>query len=343
MTFCGQADPLFTGHMFNAEWSNIAIFPYLLSDRAESQIYTAGAGAFEAFPVFGDYETLGERFERLLGYVGAGIPRMILTSGTTPAQGTDLACALTDIGGTTAGFSTVGQFLPPSGGQPVSQAINNIAASDLGLVYVPGDGALNYRTRYYNYGLPTSWTLGEQEIPYEEGLLIDQDAQKIYNQAQITPLNESAAITANNLPSQTQAGVTTFTQTSYLGNTDPSLADYDPTRTNVQDVADWVVNTEGEASPRVSQVVVDAGGNPNNWPFILAVEVGDIVQVNRRHYNAPEISVTCMVLSLSRDLERTDRGVTASVTCNLVPYYGNILTLDDPTYGQLNGTNRIGY
>jgi hypothetical protein len=499
MTFNGQADALYTGYMWNGEIAHIAIFPYLISVKVENALYAAGWNAFEGNPALLIYESLASRVERLLSYAGYGtIPRLMLSNGVTYEQ-TDLAAPITDIGGTTGRTTSTGQFVAPSGGQQLADAIGNIVASDLGLWWAAGDGALTYRTRYWGFNLPTSWTLGENattpplnsnpafagtltpwtiaggtatlianpsiggfsyatqvtpsgsattvslssehvavtpgtaytascwavcptgysggtstvgiawwnstggqigsttlvdviavptvpeyltgqatapagavaatlvasmtgtppgtavfqvagapicvyggEQPYAPDITVDDDATKVANDAELTPLGEQSAVSAQNQPSIGQNGLVTFTQTSYLANTDTSIGSrFDPTQTTVGDVASWIVQVQGVAAVRISKVTVSAAANPNNWPFVLGVEIGQVVEINRRPWYAPEISQLCMIVEIEREIDFA--GGTASVTCDVVPYTGNILTCDDPVRGLLNGTVRMGY
>ena len=136
--FCGEADRLYSGNMFNGQVYGLAIFPRLLpNSRIVSHYYLGTSGLiFSSANGFG--ELAGARIERILADSSCLQPRTI---GAT----VDYVQAALDIQGQAAGQNVV-----------------NMAESESGLLYVDGPGYLRYLPRRAGYNLPSLWTAGER-------------------------------------------------------------------------------------------------------------------------------------------------------------------------------------
>ena len=129
--FCGTADRVQTGGMWNGQVAHCAVFPGLLPAQRIASQYLAMLYALYA------NDTSGQRIERLLLAGKAAVPRCI------PA-GSNTVVGATDIGGNACGQNVV-----------------NIAESDNSLLMVNSAGYLYLQQRLASYNLPISWYFGE--------------------------------------------------------------------------------------------------------------------------------------------------------------------------------------
>jgi hypothetical protein len=125
-----------------------------------------------------------------------------------------------------------------------------------------------------------------------------------------------------------QYGDQTLQQTAYLRDT-----------SKLTDLAYWIINTLGTPDIHIATLTLDPSANPALWPVVLGLETGQVVWVNRRLGGTyDEISGYFQVMSVAHTAgPRTWRTVVS-----LLPYYGNVLTADDPERGVLIG-NALGW
>jgi hypothetical protein len=172
------------------------------------------------------------------------------------------------------------------------------------------------------------------EYPYESDISVSFDKQQLYNDAQLTtigPAGQSEGpVIVQNPASITQHGDFVYQVTSTLN--DPA---------QVIDSGQWLVNTAGDPQLRVDQVTVNAGANPFNTEFVLGVEVGDIVTLNRRPQGAAQpLSLLLQVITVKKTVDW--KSGTLQAQCALNPYPGgSVLSADDPVHGLLNGNNLL--
>jgi hypothetical protein len=328
LTFLGSADRWYTGGMCNAGVQDIGVYPGLLPQDAINQIVVAGypttiGGQFPEDPNL--------RIERLAGYTGWAGPRAISTQSST------LMAPISDIQGQSGSISASG-VITQGGGQAGSQAITNIVTSDSGWCNVDGNGVLCYLSRGDQYGRGPMWLLGELvddgEYSYLADVTIANDKTKLYNVAQLTPsIGSGTPVNAQDSASVNQHSAVIYTATAYQDDID-----------QIEDQANWIVNTRGEPSNHAEQATVDAGPNAANWPFVLGVNPADPCQLIRRPITAsepvgPVQAVACQVV---KTFNFGAGKASAKVVTDSFPE-GNVLTVGDPVKGQLDGTHPLAW
>jgi hypothetical protein len=322
----GAADRYATGQMMCGDACQVAVFPALLTADQVTQIALAGY----PLAIDGEFGTEGpaSRIERLAAYGGWAGPRAISTQSRTGMAG------ITDIQGT-AGSVAADGVVTAATGQQANQAVTNIVTSDGGWMYADGNGVLCYLSRGDVYGLGPAWLLGEHagEYPYSIDAVLGYDKQLLYNQAQLTQSTGTGTpVTSSNVPSETQHGVATYTQTVYQDDIGV-----------VGDMANWIVNTRSTPAERAESLTVNAANNAANWPFVLGVEPAQPVQVARRPILASGPTVVqAIVAQVKRSIDFAAGTATVTIVTDAFPE-GTVLTAGDPVLGLLNGENLLGW
>jgi hypothetical protein len=204
-------------------------------------------------------DTVGERIERLLRGGRCASPQRCI----------DQAPSLVQAPGTNGTGSQAGQ------------AIQAIAESDDGLLFVDNCGHLTYWERPHlasQYANPV-WSIGPTtsvpgRIPYYKQIEWITDPQRVFNAITISPLSPTGAalplITPQNATaansSQIRYGAQPLQVTSYL---------QDPAQ--MQSQANWLLTNFGVPQRRADQILIDAGPYPAAWPLVLGVNVGDVI------------------------------------------------------------------
>ncbi len=236
--------------------------------------YGSGAAPPAAASPMGD--TVANRLERILQSGQVTTPARCIDPATQPVV------AALDTGGQTAG-----------------SALQAIAASDGGMLFMDNAGNLRYRGRPGLAAQPIMWQLGSKvaagQIPFEPGgILVSSDPQRILNDIQVTQFDTTgtgggaASGSAEThgglvfgpdatrypavLASQVQNGPMPLRQTSYLQS-----------KTEIQSQANWLADNFGVVRQRIEAITVKAEASstvcPAAWVFVLGANVGDVVQV----------------------------------------------------------------
>jgi hypothetical protein len=289
--------------------------------------YNAGVNAMT-----GDIPT--GRVERLIQaapYLGR---RVMIGPGTEPQQ--TLLASCQDISG-----------------QPAATSINNIVTDTApATLVVTNWGEVCYFDRNYLYNQPVKWVFGDQpwlgEIPYEpDDFFVDYDPTRIINDIQLNQLDNQDIVlpTVSQTASQLQYGDITFWQTGYLEGDITEPLTFGP---GLQDLANWIFETNSKPFLRPSTVSVDAATYPAAFTMVTTINPGDMVTVNRRpptlsataSTSAVTLSFTGRVSQVQRSFVYAPNGTSAKVTLTIDPApEAAVLTADDPVHGQLNGTN----
>lgn len=171
-------------------------------------------------------------------------------------------------------------------GSDAMSALEVVAQSEAGTVYVDGSGVLHLNGRLWRY-LQTSpsVTFGEQqqngEIPYLGDVAVDFDPTHIYNDVSVTnqvPPNSTAQPAAR--------AQNTSSQQSYFPRSlarDINVQD----QTAQQYQASYIASQYGQPLARVAALNVDGASNPALWSKILPITFGTRAQVNRRPPTGP--------------------------------------------------------
>ena len=241
----------------------------------------SGTGASPAASpsVIGD--TVGQRIERLLA---AG-------KCLSPNRCIDPAPLLVQAPGT------------QGGGIQAGAAVQAIQQSDSGLLFIDNLNNLCYWQRPHlasQYSVPV-WNIGPStgKYPYFKEIEWVTDPQRVWNVITVEPLSPSGASLAEFTPtvggvlaSQLQYGAQPLQITSWLQDT-----------AKMQSQANWLFTNWGRPRRRVQQVRVDAASNPQFWPLILGVNVGDVVTLEDWQVGGGGNVYTYRVTEIRRHLE----------------------------------------
>ncbi|MEV0968518.1 hypothetical protein [Microtetraspora glauca] len=300
----GQADQRYHGRMWNGALAHAAIYPRKLPEGRIIAHYWAGAAAMSR-------DSADQRIGRLLSYAGWGQARAISYTAYSP-------------------------YVPATSieGRPVSSPVQDTADSEGGYLCVDSHGYLCFTAKQYRYDQTPKYTFGDRpdlgEIPYDEGMETDQDPAQAYNDITVTQQYYGAQVRVTDAASIARRGVIDVERTS-------EQADID----YVADQARYLLAKYKAPSQRINQVILDPASNPAIWPVALGVEQGDVVRVVRRPIGAPQISGTYEVIAKAHSVDFA--AGKWRTTLSLGPGDPEVLTADDPVYGQLNGSNVIGW
>lgn len=171
------------------------------------------------------------------------------------------------------------------------------------------------------------------EVPYQRETEFDYDNSYLYNEVTATLQsgpNDLTVYDDRNLPSE-QA----YFRRSALSVTSNVISPYD-----VSDVTTWSIAQFSQPSVHVASVKVDVAANPLvAFPIALNVDIGDIVQVNRRPVGGAVISELGIVEKVSVEVGAR----YFYVTYQLSPYApsDNVLCADTSGYDDPGSNNTL--
>lgn len=237
-------------------------------------------------------DTVAQRLERILSYgavgVGASPQRCIDPSALAVQAATDL------------------------GGQQVGQNLQNVADSDSGLLFVDNLGNLTYwqKTHLAAQSASPAWTLtpnappspgaSATAIPYNRDFRWSSDPHRIWNSITITPFSPDGANLPLVIPSSTAAVV--LSQQKY-GAQPLQITSYLQSTTEMASQADWLLANFGQLQIRVESASIDAASYPAAWPYLLGVNVGDVITVQNWTVDNTGVTGIFRVSSVHRDIQ----------------------------------------
>lgn len=145
---------------------------------------------------------------------------------------------------------------------------------------------------------------GGFQIPYAESAAITTDIQYLYNDIAITRNVDQATFRAKDDASQAKYFKRTYTRVVYLSTYDPQ---------GTVDSAVWLLQDYATPRPRVSSVVVDAAANPDCWPYVLGLDVGDVVSFVRNPVQGAAFAGNFLVIGIDVDFESDKAQFTYSL------------------------------
>ena len=240
-------------------------------------------------------DTVGQRIERILSYsavVGTGaFPNRCIDPAPLAMQ------AATDLGG-----------------QQVGENLQNVADSDSGLLFVDNLGNLTYWQKSHLAAQYTSpaWVLSPNAppvpgasataIPYNRDINWVSDPHRVWNSITITPFSPDGANLPLVIPSNTSAVV--LSQQRY-GAQPLQITSYLQSQTEMSSQADWLLANFGQLQVRVESAEIDAASYPAAWPYVLGVNVGDVITVQNWTVDNTGVTGTFRVSSVHRDIRFT--------------------------------------
>jgi hypothetical protein len=303
---CGSADETFHGRMFNGSLAHIAVFPRRLPYGRIVAHYWSGAQ--------GNRDDAADwRINKLLAMGGYGIPRALSYTGS---PGTNMVPA-TDVEG-----------------QAVATAVDSIASSDGGALYVDGHGYLRFTSKVYRYNRGSQYTFGDRpdlgEIPYLGDVVFTRDPAQVANHVTVTQAYYGRTVTATDTASIRQRGRRPLDRTTYLMD-----------QLQVTDTANYLLLRSRTPGLRVSHITIEPSSNPSLWPVALGAEIGDVVTVNRRPVGGVPLTGLFEVIRIEHQVD--GERLTWRTTLSLAPADPFFFTLDDPVYGVLDGPGVLGW
>ncbi len=168
-----------------------------------------------------------------------------------------------------------------SGSTQAGSGVQAIAQSDSGMLFIDNCNHLTYWQRPHlasQYASP-AWSLGPTtsvpgRIPYYPDVQWVTDPQRIYNAIAVSPVSPSGAA----LPLFTPANAATANASQVRYGAQPlQVASWLQDQAKMQAQANWLLSVFGTPARHIENVKVDAGTYPAAWPFVLGVNVGDII------------------------------------------------------------------
>jgi hypothetical protein len=176
--------------------------------------------------------------------------------------------------------------------------------------------------------------LASPEVPALAGTEWDYDNTYIYSNViatQSSGPNQLLNVDIRNPASELQ----------YFRRSAEQIASEAASPYDINDVVTWSLASYANPVMHLTQLVIDAASNPLiAFPVVLALDIGDVVQVNRRPTGAPPLSELGIIEHIEHDIGPGYWRVTYQVS----PYYpGNaVLTADSPGTDVL-GSNYLGW
>ncbi len=284
----------------NGTYSHFALWNRVLSAGEVTDLWNAGKG----YPG----ETSGARVARYLGYGWTGLTSL-------------------DTGQSVMGVSNL------ANNTALLAACQGVTTTENGNFWQDADGNTTFAARTRRYLATTSmYTFGENaaggEYPYEGTIAFDFDPTLVYNNVEVDNYQGVTAVTTN------AASQLAYYPRAYQRNINVQ------SQYEAIDASTYLLNQHAQPHLRVQQITLDPVGNPNLWPVVLSLEVGQRVTVKRRASAANSgagltIQADFFVEQISHDQIDMDAN-TWTTTLYLSPVDINqVGILDNATYGLL--------
>ncbi len=178
-------------------------------------------------------------------------------------------------------------------------AMNAVAATERGLVFVDGSGRLVFHARSHRYG--AGWTAFVGSEDFDESLTFTTDTQSLINRVTVSrPFGST--VTFSDPSSITAYGeYPTEVELLISGQQAPPTSESIPVVTNSGALeafaaAAWMVNTNSTPRPRISTVGVDLlAASPTMAAQMQALELGSLIGMTGLPMQAPGNTVSLFV------------------------------------------------
>lgn len=265
----------------NGDIAYAAEFPSYLTATQVTNLYSAWRNACSG-------ETSAARYTRILRYAN-------YTGPTNIGSG----CLTTDMG-------------PASDldGSDALSCLENVVVTENGTHFAAKDGTITFQGRGFRYLNPTpAFTFGENaasgEFPYED-LQLDFDTTHLADDVTVTQQSTSQEFYAVSATDEAEYFDRTMTRTV---NVNSSF--------EAQDAANFLVSRYGVPLTRVTMLKLNPAGQPALWPIVLQLELGMCIQINRRPFGCPMISLLLWIEQMQWDIS-DDGTATVQLQCSPV-------------------------
>lgn len=287
----GPASPL-----ASATISHIAIWESVLTAAQVARLNTSRLDGFTA-------DSSDARVARIAGWAGIAAVDMTLEAGN-----------LVD----TAHFDTDGL-------SPV-EAMQRVAATEQGLVFIDGAGELVFHARTHRYGPATDVTLTAPDLGVDSEFVLDTQGL------------------VNLVTAQRPGGATQTVRNA------ASIARYDEypedltllvlTDAEALQAAAWRATVHAEPSARLGSLPVDLLTQSTALATATqALSLSDVIALSGLPVQAPLSAARLFVEGWTEQIGYDDW----SMVFNTSPLTGAVWKLEDPIYGQLDALNRLAY
>lgn len=288
----GDSAVLFTGTI-----SHVAAFNEAITPTEVATIQTATSTGFEG-------ESSDARIARYAEWAGIAADEQILDAGSSTS------IAFTD----TTGVSLL-------------QAMQDVAETEGGRLFVDGAGRLVFHSRSRQYANPDAMVSVPAKLLDESSRFV-LSTQGLVNDA--TGQRPSGPpIHASNEDSIAEYGV--------FGRSTTLLVTSD---TEVADAVNWMVASNSEPQVRMPQAGYDAYTEPTAGASLRRMELGDRVTVTDLPTQALASTVDLITEGFTQNISLTSWTITANTT-NYTAVQGFVL--DDAVYGELDSDSRLIY
>jgi hypothetical protein len=260
---------------------------------------------------YGEGELSGARVTRILDSAGWPVADRVIATGNSPMQATPLS------------------------GDALSE-LQNVADSEIGELYIDGQGRVVFRNRQAIHTDSRSTTVqatfgnpSTSIAPFETKL--SSDDATLYNEVLATREGGDTQ-TASDTASQTEFLARTFDSPTLKLETDGEALAW----------GQWIVYLSKEPETRFDSIQIHCHANPTTlFPQVLAREIGDRIQIVRRPPGGgTAITRDAFIRGISHDVS-TEKWITTFQLQN-ARSFGSFFTLDDATLGVLgNGVPMV--
>lgn len=305
----GEADSYVNGFCFGGIHCHLAVFPWMLTDSVQLDLSAAANGPFSL-----SSHGMAAREIIASGFLGTRV--------ITPSE--------------------VGATLSQSISGNLGDQVTALASYEDGMYFADSAGQLQFLSHARQTLRTPVATLGENEaggelpyLPQWGSKMVGNDATFVYTATKISNTRQVAGLSGTVTSSLIATAPAKYPKYGVLTLSRDTLLSQDWYAWNL---AWWLLNCFQTPQNRLEKLVLDSVKNANLWPFLLGVEVGDLVTVNRRPIGSPPITVTCRVLHIDVHVDPPE---TYEVTLTLGPARPQVYVCNDPVLG-IVGTGVLG-
>lgn len=284
------------GWAFTGTIAHVSLYAYPISATRAVAHSTAGYTGFSG-------ERSDQRIARLARYAGVPVGEQSLEVGMTTST------AFVDITGTS----------------PL-QAMQDIATTENGVLFIDGAGLLTFQSRNHRYSAASAMTVTAGDV--DPSLLFLTNDALMFND--ITATNPAGAI-ARAVNAQSVADYGTSAQSLTLLTTSSA---------EISDAANWKAQRAGAIDPRCPNLTLDLMTSPALAAAALQLTIGSKITLSGLPSQAPAASVDLFIEGWTENISLTAWTLTLNTSPGAM---SNAWILDSTLYSQLDVSTRLAY
>jgi hypothetical protein len=263
-------------------FQEISVYDYALTASQVSSLYGAAA--------VGYVETTAARAQRIIDTTD--IPADLVEITTAPVANV-------------ADFGTMGGYLLP--------ALQTVADSEGGELFVDREGVLQFVNRWYSFGSLTSGyvqaTFSEADLPYSDTFEIRYDSDSIRNKVKVSYTNNA------------QVEVSDSASIAAYGLNEQNINTLLSTVAEAEALATLETTVGSVLKPTTSPLSIGATRTTSEWATILGLDVLHRIVVTRTPPTGNAITQTMLINALSYDLTPDEWNVTVTGSARLTGWF----------------------